>query len=126
MDKPDMNKPGLNKPGLDEPDMRKPGMDKLLTCALAIAVCLGTTGMLASRHPSALFSQTANAPLAADAPFRDGLYVGELAARAGRPQHAPVGRWSNQADRARFAAGYRLGYHDSLAALAAGRTGQPE
>ena len=93
-------------------------MGKLFTFALAIAVCVGTTAFLASHNRGAGLSP-ANAALAANAAFRDGLYVGKLAAEAGRPMHAPAGRWSTDADRAGFVAGFERGYNDSRASLAA-------
>ena len=93
-------------------------MGKLFTFTLAIAVCLGTTAFLAS-HDRAVGSCHASAALAANAAFRDGLYVGKLAAEAGRPMRAPAGRWSTDADRARFVAGFERGYNDSRDGLAA-------
>jgi len=93
-------------------------MDKLFTYTLAIAVCLGTTALLSGKGRAAQQRQSTDAALATDGAFRDGLYVGRLAAEAGRPLHAQVGRWSNERDRASFAAGYRRGYDDSLASAA--------
>jgi hypothetical protein len=40
------------------------------------------------------------------AAYRDGLYVGKLAAQRGEQRLAPVGRWSAQSDREAFLAGY--------------------
>jgi hypothetical protein len=40
------------------------------------------------------------------AAYRDGLYVGKLAAQRGEQRLAPVGRWSTQNDREAFLAGY--------------------
>ncbi len=90
-------------------------MGKLFTFTLAIAVCLGTTAMLASHDRAMRRSQGVGVPLASDAAFRDGLYVGKLAAEAGRPLHAPAGRWSKDADRANFVAGFQRGYNDTVA-----------
>lgn len=41
------------------------------------------------------------------AAYRDGLYVGKLAAQRGEQRLAPVGRWSAQNDREAFLAGYQ-------------------
>jgi hypothetical protein len=41
------------------------------------------------------------------AAYRDGLYVGKLAAQRGGQRLAPVGRWSTQTDRDAFLAGYQ-------------------
>jgi hypothetical protein len=62
--------------------------------------------------------QGSDAQLASDGAFRDGLYIGKLAAGRGRPQHPLTGRWSTEKDRASFAAGYRRGYDDFLASAA--------
>jgi hypothetical protein len=40
------------------------------------------------------------------AAYRDGLYVGKLAAQRGEQRLAPVGRWAMQTDRDAFLAGY--------------------
>jgi hypothetical protein len=40
------------------------------------------------------------------AAYRDGLYVGNLAAQRGEQRLAPVGRWATQIDRDAFLAGY--------------------
>jgi len=96
-------------------------MGKLFTFTLAIVVCLGTTAMLASHDHAVRISQKTNVPLASDAAFRDGLYVGKLAAESGRPLHAPAGRWSKDADRANFVAGFQRGYNDTLASRVSGR-----
>jgi len=40
------------------------------------------------------------------AAYRDGLYVGKLAAQRGEQRQAPVGRWAMQTDRDAFLAGY--------------------
>jgi len=101
-------------------------MDKLLTYALAIAVCLGTAALLTNNGRTARQEQSANAPLAADGAFRDGLYVGRLAAEAGRPLHPQIGRWSNERDRASFTTGYRRGYNDFLASAATGGASRAE
>jgi len=101
-------------------------MDKLFTYALAIAVCVGTTAMLTNNGRAMRQEQSADAPLAADAAFRDGLYVGKLSAEAGRSLHPPIGRWSNERDRSSFTAGYRRGYGDSLASAASGGASRAE
>ena len=90
-------------------------MNKVFTYALAIAVCLGTTALLANSGRAARRNQSADAQFASDGAFRDGLYLGKLAAESGRPLHPLTGRWSSEKDRASFAAGYQRGYTDFLA-----------
>jgi len=90
-------------------------MSKLSTYALAVAVCLGTTAMLANSQRTINPNAGAEARLAADGAFRDGLYLGKLAAEHGEAARPAIGRWSTDQDRATFAAGYRRGYKESLA-----------
>lgn len=88
-------------------------MDKLFTFAVAIAVSLGTTAMLANRTRGP--RQVAESQLNSDAAFRDGIYVGRLARERGQLPRPLVGRWSNGRDRAMFSAGYWQGYSASIA-----------
>jgi len=101
-------------------------MDNLFTYALAIAVSLGTTALLTNNGRAARHEQNADASLAVDGAFRDGLYVGRLTAEGGRSLHPPIGRWSNERDRASFVAGYRRGYNDFLASAATGGASRAE
>jgi hypothetical protein len=101
-------------------------MDKIFTFALAIAVCLGTTAVLANSGRAARLGQSAGPQMAADGAFRDGLYVGRLAAERGRPMRPQTGRWSSERDRASFVAGYRRGYNDVLASATAGLANRAE
>ena len=90
-------------------------MEKIFVLALALTVSLGTTAMLANGGHAARSAETANMQLAADGAFRDGLYIGKLAAKGGQPASPPIGRWSNERDRASFIDGYRRGYTAVLA-----------
>jgi hypothetical protein len=90
-------------------------MSRLFTCVLAIAVVLGTTAMLANSKTTITSSPSEKARLDADGAFRDGLYLGKLAAASGQPMSLAVGRWSTDQDRAMFTAGYHRGYGASLA-----------
>jgi hypothetical protein len=90
-------------------------MTRLLTQALAIAIFLGTTAMLTISNQSVKPPASAEAALAADGAFRDGLYLGKLAAERGQPQRAAIGRWFTEHDRSMFTAGYFRGYKQSVA-----------
>jgi hypothetical protein len=90
-------------------------MKKLLTYAVGIAVCLGTSAVLANSGIALRTHQVSSAEAASDGAFRDGLYLGRLTAESGRPFHAPMARWSTEKDRASFVAGYRNGYGRSVA-----------
>ncbi len=67
-------------------------------------------------------SPTANDNVAqiTDGAFRDGVYLGRLAAESGSEPHVAVGRWAAAKDRVSFTAGYQQAYgefHASRAAL---------
>lgn len=86
-------------------------MFKLAATGLALVLCAGTAGLIAGKGKP----DSAEAQLAADGAFRDGVYVGRLAAQSGRPSRPLTGRWSTKQDRALFAAGYTRGYNEVLA-----------
>jgi hypothetical protein len=90
-------------------------MTKLSAYTLAIAVSLGTTAMLGSGPPFHQPEASAEARLEGDGAFRDGLYMGKLAAESGEARHPAIARWSTEQDRATFTAGYRRGYNEFLA-----------
>jgi len=92
-------------------------MSKLFTCVLAVAVCLGTTAMLSNNKRAIGPAANSEALLASDGAFRDGMYLGKLAGEQGQPARPAIGRWSMAQDRFMFAAGYRRGYEESLAAM---------
>jgi hypothetical protein len=53
-----------------------------------------------------------------DGAFRDGLYLGRLAAESGNEPHVAVGRWASAEDRSSFTAGYHRGYSEFLGSRA--------
>jgi|SRR6201987_1465879 hypothetical protein len=85
-------------------------MNNFVTCVLALTVSLGTTAMLATHYPGSQRGLASESRLALDGAYRDGLYVGKLAAESGRPSRPPIGRWSDEKDRASFLAGYERTY----------------
>ena len=101
-------------------------MTRLLTQALAIAIALGTTAMLAISNYKVNPAENAEAALAADGAFRDGLYLGKLAAGRNQPPSAAVGRWFRERDRSMFTAGYLRGYRESMAEAKAGSAARLE
>ncbi len=82
---------------------------KCLIAGSVFAVCLAAAiaAVGASEHPD---GSRSSHYLAVDGGFRDGLYLGRLTAKQGRPNQPPVGRWSNKSDRDSFLAGYRQAY----------------
>jgi len=79
--------------------------------ALALTLGMGTASMLNTDNHNSNQAVVQNA----DAAFRDGLYLGRLAAEAGAEPHVARGRWATLGDRALFSAGYQEGYRGSLA-----------
>jgi hypothetical protein len=76
---------------------------------------------------------TANAPQniasnqeISSAAFRDGSYLGKLAAGRGDAPHMAVGRWAKNADRILFATGYSEAYSQNLTANAVARGNQAD
>ena len=59
------------------------------------------------------------AATATNGAFRDGLYLGTLAAKRGEEPRIAEGRWSSQPDRASFTAGYQQGYDQLIPVRAA-------
>jgi hypothetical protein len=89
-------------------------MKNLSLFTIVIALCLSAAAMIQSGHGSnGWHSSKVDASRVTSAPFRDGLYLGKLAAERGE-SHISSGRWATEADRAAFAAGFREGYHDEL------------
>ncbi len=84
-------------------------MTRVLTYAALIAVC----AILAVGGDSVKPTSSA-ARYAADGAFRDGFYLGKLAAVGGQPLRPALGRWSTKQDRAMFTTGYSRGYNETL------------
>lgn len=84
--------------------------------SLAVASILSTLSASAFlTHSSRTLNRNDNPEIrfAEDGAFRDGLYLGRLAAQSHRAQRPAIGRWSNDQDRTSFSAGYRLGYEQN-------------
>jgi hypothetical protein len=82
---------------------------------LALALGVGTASLrYTDRHNQ--FSTPAGIAIdTTDGAFRDGLYLGRLAAEAGAEPRVARSRWGSLQDRALFSAGYQEGYSGSLA-----------
>lgn len=85
-------------------------MGKLSTSALAVALSMGGMAMLTHDNRTVASSNSSEATFAIDGAFRDGLYLGKLAAERGQELRPPIGRWSTDRDRSLFTDGYRRGY----------------
>jgi hypothetical protein len=82
---------------------------RLALFASVIVLGMGTVVLHNSRH-SNLIRVNPDINQNADGAFRDGLFVGRLAAKRGDAPHVLSGRWSTEADRVSFTEGYVRGY----------------
>jgi hypothetical protein len=91
-------------------------MKNLPVFTIVIALCLGgAVAMIQSdRGSNGWQSSSIQAARATSAPYRDGLYLGKLAAARGGESQISTGRWTTEADRASFKAGFQQGYDDGL------------
>ena len=76
----------------------------------AILIGLSATATLAIGNRTQQAIVSAEERFAADGAFRDGLYLGTLAAETGQPPRAALGRLSTEHDRSMFTAGFTSGY----------------
>ncbi|MGD0269705.1 MAG: hypothetical protein ABSB14_11630 [Candidatus Sulfotelmatobacter sp.] len=81
--------------------------------AFALALCVGVAAVAWSSSQAPQDSSASTQQISAA--FRDGLYSGRLDAQRGVAPHVSTGRWSAQADRESFAAGYKKGFGKSVA-----------
>ncbi|ABF42061.1 hypothetical protein Acid345_3060 [Candidatus Koribacter versatilis Ellin345] len=84
---------------------------KISGYALAMAMSFGAGAALSSNvSAGATDGNTARVLHGTDAAFRDGLYMGKHDAEEGRLHHVAAGRWSADADRTQYEAGYDAGF----------------
>lgn len=85
-------------------------MNKLFLFVIALALSASWAARLQStERQSASLDANTNAAQATNAAFRDGLYLGKLAAELGSESHVTTGRWATNQERISFAAGYQQG-----------------
>jgi len=82
------------------------------------------TGMTIMTMPTNAPQNIASNQEISSAAFRDGSYLGKLAAERGDAPHMAVGRWAKNADRILFATGYSEAYSQNLTANAVARGDQ--
>jgi hypothetical protein len=98
------------------------GLAVLLTLSTLSASAFLTHASEAHASDGMSFTDNSEIRFAEDGAFRDGLYLGKLAAQSRRVQSPAIGRWSSDEDRASFAAGYRLGYKQNKILTSANQT----
>lgn len=89
-------------------------MKKLALSALALFVM---TASAMTVHNATRTSSRAD--LVTNAPYRDGLYLGKLAAEHGNDARIAASRWATSKDRDSFAQGYWQSYNAVLASRSA-------
>ena len=95
-------------------------MKKFRLNVLALFV---VTASALTLHNGRATQTAATAPeLMTNAAYRDGMYLGKLAAEQGTQPHVAVGRWAHADERAYFGAGYQQSYGETLALRAARNT----
>jgi hypothetical protein len=97
-------------------------MKRFSMLASLVALVMGTASMLRTDHHNRLPSPSENVAQITDGAFRDGLYLGRLAAESSGEPHVAIGRWATLEDRTSFTAGYQRGYGEFLASRAAPTT----
>ena len=82
---------------------------RFVASLLAIAVSFGA-GLSVPKNVAATNLSASQTARSHSGPFRDGLYLGRMAATSGETPHVSSGRWSASFDQEAFAAGYEQGY----------------
>jgi hypothetical protein len=101
----------MSNPGNEEQEMK-------ILSLYASVIALSMVSMLYSGRHHNSSAANDNAAQITDGAFRDGLYLGRLAAEGGSEPHVAIGRWATAEDRSSFAAGYQRGYNELLASRA--------
>jgi hypothetical protein len=77
---------------------------------LVFALSAGSAALVRSAMRAQPLHSNAGALRQNDAAFRDGSFLGQLAARNGDAPHMAFGRWATEEDRSAFREGYERGY----------------
>jgi hypothetical protein len=97
-------------------------MKKFPLFASLIVLGMGTLSMLRTGHQNPYSRPNETVAQNTNAAFRDGLYLGKLAAEHGAQPHVASGRWATVEDRSSFTAGYQRGYGQIVASREAPNT----
>ena len=89
-------------------------MKKISLYVLVIALSVGSAAMVRSAIGAQSLHSGENPRLETSGPFRDGLYLGKLAAKNGDEPRITTARWSRDEDRAAFREGYERGFSQTL------------
>jgi len=89
-------------------------MKNISLSILAIALSVGSTVIVRSAVRAQPLNAGGSTSKEASGPFRDGFYLGKLAARNGDEPRITTARWSRDEDRAAFREGYEHGFSQVL------------
>jgi hypothetical protein len=87
-------------------------MKRFSWLASAFALGMGMAILLRTDHQDHFPSPNEIVARSTDGAFRDGLYLGRLAAQCSAEPHVASGRWATLEDRSSFTAGYQRGYSE--------------
>ena len=90
-------------------------MKKIGLYVLIIVLSVGSAAMVQSAMRTRSLNSDSSALMATNGAFRDGLYLGKLAARNGEEPRISTGRWVKDEDRSAFRDGYNRGFNQTLA-----------
>jgi hypothetical protein len=88
-------------------------MKRYASWMVLLVVCAGAAVMAKKRGSDTIPQETRQQD--GNAAFRDGLYLGKMAAERGDAAHVARARWSSDSDRAQFAAGYKQAFGEAPA-----------
>ena len=89
-------------------------MKKIGLYVLIIVLSVGSAAMVQSVMRTRSLNSDSSALMATNGAFRDGLYLGKLAAKNGEEPRIAIGRWVRDEDRSAFQEGYYRGFHQTL------------
>jgi hypothetical protein len=89
-------------------------MKNISLYVLVIALSVGSVAMVRSAMRAQSLNSGGSSLLETTGAFRDGLYLGKLAAKNGDEPRITTARWSRDEDREAFRKGYERGFSQML------------
>jgi hypothetical protein len=90
-------------------------MKSISLWTLILVVAAGSTAIMKTRSNANEGMAEVTSVQTTHGAYRDGLYLGKLAASLGDAPHLCTGRWSKKADQDLFSAGFEQGYAGQIA-----------
>jgi hypothetical protein len=89
-------------------------MNHISLYVLVIALSVGSAAMVRSAMRTPALNSGNGASIETSGAFRDGLYLGQFAAKNGDEPRITTARWARDEDRAAFREGYERGFSQTL------------